>query len=139
MSILIQEISHSCILCVKYITPPKIHRLDLSFTRLYRLNSQRKFGNLFSAHNNGCPYLQAGIGNISFVKDLMTQSDLPNNFTCSKFGPNTHPNLGWVDTQTHCLCQLSLQHVDCVVQFLCDTQIEWLFSVLGKNELLPSK
>ncbi|CAB4015197.1 Hypothetical predicted protein, partial [Paramuricea clavata] len=60
----------------------------------YRLNPQRKFGNLFSV-NNGCPYLQAGIGNISFVKDLSTQSVLTNNFKCSKFGQHVHHMLGW--------------------------------------------
>ncbi|XP_028402956.1 uncharacterized protein LOC114525736 [Dendronephthya gigantea] len=62
---------------------------------LYRLSAKRILGNLFSAHNNSCPYLQAGIGNISFVKDLMTQSVVTKNFTCSKFGPDTHQKLGW--------------------------------------------
>ncbi|CAB3991977.1 Hypothetical predicted protein, partial [Paramuricea clavata] len=60
----------------------------------YRLNPQRKFGNLLSV-NNGCPHLQAGIGNISFVKDISTHSVLTNNFKCSKFGPHIHHMLGW--------------------------------------------
>ncbi|CAB4014093.1 Hypothetical predicted protein, partial [Paramuricea clavata] len=60
----------------------------------YRLNSQRDFGDIFSV-NKGCPDLQAGIGNIEFVKDLSTQSVLTNNFKCSKFGPHTHHMLGW--------------------------------------------
>ncbi|CAB4041887.1 Hypothetical predicted protein, partial [Paramuricea clavata] len=60
----------------------------------YRLHPERKFGNLFSV-NNGCPYLQAGIGNIPFVKDLSTQSVLTNNFKCSKFGQHVHHMLGW--------------------------------------------
>ena len=67
----------------------------LSDCRFYRLNPQREFGDIFSV-NKGCPYLQAGIGNIEFVKDLLTQSVLTNNFKCSKFGPNTHDMLGWV-------------------------------------------
>ena len=54
--------------------------MEFYFARMYRRNTERKFGNLFSAQNNGCPYLEAGIGNISFVKDLMTRSVLPNNF-----------------------------------------------------------
>ena len=70
--------------------------MEFYFARMYRLNTERKFGNVFSAQNNGCPYLEAGIGNISFVKDLMTRSVLPNNFTCSKFGPHSNNNLGWV-------------------------------------------
>ncbi|XP_028393240.1 uncharacterized protein LOC114517654 [Dendronephthya gigantea] len=61
----------------------------------YRLKPRRMFGNLFSNVNNGCPYLQGGIGNIKFVKDLLNQSVLTNNFTCSKFGPHTHNKLGW--------------------------------------------
>ncbi|CAB4023147.1 Hypothetical predicted protein, partial [Paramuricea clavata] len=60
----------------------------------YRLNPQRKFGDIFSV-DKGCPDLQAGIGNIEFVKDLLKQSVLTNNFKCSKFGPHTHHMLGW--------------------------------------------
>jgi hypothetical protein len=63
--------------------------------RMYRLNPQRELGNLFSV-NDGCPYLQAGITNISFVKDLMTQTALTNTFKCSKFGQHVHHTLGWV-------------------------------------------
>ena len=62
--------------------------------RFYRLNQQREFGDLFSV--KGCSSLQAGIGNIEFVKDLVTQHALVNNFKCSKFGPHTHHKLGWV-------------------------------------------
>jgi hypothetical protein len=65
------------------------------YSRFYRLNSQREFGDIFSV-NKGCSDLQAGIGNIAFVKDLLTQSVLTNNFKCSKFGPHTHDMLGWV-------------------------------------------
>ena len=72
-----------------------IQMIKIFFSRFYRLNPQREFGNIFSV-NNGCPYLQAGIGNIEFVKDLLTQSVLTNNFKCSKFGPHTHQMLGWV-------------------------------------------
>jgi hypothetical protein len=75
----------------------KLHKYKISsfYCRFYRLHPQPKFGNLFSV-NNGCPYLQAGIGNISFVKDLSTQSVLTKNLKCSKFGPHTHDMLGWV-------------------------------------------
>ena len=62
--------------------------------RFYRLNPQRELGNLFSLRE--CSSLQAGIGNIEFVKDLATQSVLVNNFKCSKFGPHTNHKLGWV-------------------------------------------
>ena len=62
---------------------------------MYRLNLQREFGNLFSI-KNGCPLLEAGIGNISFVKDLMTEAVVTNSFKCSKFGQHVHPRLGWV-------------------------------------------
>ena len=68
--------------------------LNHFYCRFYRLNQQREFGNLFVL-NNGCPYIQAGIGNIKFVKDLMIQSVLED-FKCSKFGPHIHDMLGWV-------------------------------------------
>ncbi|CAB4004689.1 Hypothetical predicted protein [Paramuricea clavata] len=61
---------------------------------LYRLNPQREFGNLFSI-NNGCSKLQAGIGNIQFVKDLLVKRVVTNNFKCSKFGQHIHHLLGW--------------------------------------------
>ena len=58
------------------------------------MKPQRELGNLFSL-DNGCPYLQAGIGNISFVKDLLTDA-VNTNFKCSKFGTHIHQLLGWV-------------------------------------------
>ena len=64
------------------------------YCRFYRLSQQREFGNLFVL-NNGCPYIQAGIGNIKLVKDLLTQSVLKD-FKCSTFGPHIHDMLGWV-------------------------------------------
>ena len=64
------------------------------YSRFYRLNLPRELGSLFSL-NNGCSYEQAGIGNIEFVKDLLTQS-INKNFKCSNFGPHTYHMLGWV-------------------------------------------
>ena len=61
------------------------------------MNPQRELGNLFSV-DDGCPYVQGGIGNISFVKDLLTDTVVNTNFKCSKFGPHIHDMLGWVIT-----------------------------------------
>ena len=62
---------------------------------MYRLEPQRELGNIFSI-NDGCPYFQAGIANISFVKDLQTRTVVSRNFKCSKFGQHIHHALGWV-------------------------------------------
>ena len=52
-------------------TNTHIKFMNIFWYRMYRLKPQRELGNLFSI-NNGCPFLQAGIANISFVKDLIT-------------------------------------------------------------------
>ena len=120
------------------------YQMEFYFARMYRLNSHRKFGNIFSAQNNGCPYLQAGIGNISFVKDLMTRTVVSNNFTCSKFGPNTHHGLGWVEcSKSHSIlyCKIPSEYI-CVVVFMKGFSWPYLsFTIfnVGKDELLSSE
>jgi hypothetical protein len=46
----------------------------------------------------GCPYNSPGVGDISYVKDLMTEDIVSRDFSCSKFGPYSHPmaKIGWV-------------------------------------------
>ena len=67
-----------------------------SFLRMYRLNPKRKLGELFSSGQGGCTDSHSGIGNISFVKDLLTGTIVTTKFNCSKFGHHTHPAMGWV-------------------------------------------
>ena len=67
---------------------------------MYRLEPKRELGNIFSI-KNGCPYFQAGIANISLVKDLQTQTVVSRNFKCSKFGQHIHHALGWVSDAGH--------------------------------------
>lgn len=62
---------------------------------LYRLNPKRALGNLFSVDKGGCSSIHPGIGNVTYIKDVLTQSVVTTNFQCSKFGPHTHPQLGW--------------------------------------------
>ena len=62
--------------------------------RLYRLKIKRPLGDLFGIGSGGCTDFHSGIGNVSYVKDILTETVVTTNFNCSKFGfDNPH---GWV-------------------------------------------
>ena len=91
--ILLTIVVHRINLCALY--TDRVLTCSFTLNRMYRLKPRRELGNLFSI-NNGCPLLEAGIGNISFVKDLMTKTVVTTSLKCSKFGQHVHPRLGWV-------------------------------------------
>ena len=49
-------------------------------------------------NQGGCGKKTPGIGDIAYVKDLLTENIVTTTFKCSKFGIGYHPNskLGWV-------------------------------------------
>ena len=49
-------------------------------------------------NEGGCPYNVAGIGDISYVKNLITEEISSNDFSCSVFGAYSYPSamIGWV-------------------------------------------
>ena len=49
-------------------------------------------------NQGGCGRKSAGIGNIDYVKDLLTENIVTRNLRCSKFGFGHHPRtgFGWV-------------------------------------------
>ena len=66
--------------------------------RLYRLKQRRQLGNLFTNDKtSGCTVSHPGIGDVMYVKDVLTESIATSSLKCSIFGPHTHPNLGWVN------------------------------------------
>jgi hypothetical protein len=52
-------------------------------------------------NKGGCGKTSPGIGDVKFVKDLMTDNIVTTNFRCSKFGMahNAKTQFGWV-----CMC-----------------------------------
>jgi hypothetical protein len=46
----------------------------------------------------GCPYNFPGVGDVSYVKDLITEEIVSRDFSCSIFGLYSHPQtkIGWV-------------------------------------------
>jgi hypothetical protein len=60
-------------------------------------------GNLFCVGSGGCTDVHSGIGNVSYVKDILTETCsgqwVTTKFNCSKFGPHLHSSLGWVTTK----------------------------------------
>ena len=65
--------------------------------RAYRLKSRRALKNLMMI-TAGCDQRSAGIGNIAYVKDLMTERVVTTKLRCSKFGFAHHrfTKFGWV-------------------------------------------
>jgi hypothetical protein len=53
---------------------------------------------LMIVNKGGCPYNWPGVGDVSYVKDLMTEEIVSRDFSCSIFGPYSHPiaQTGWV-------------------------------------------
>ena len=48
------------------------------------------------SNKGGCGHQYPGIGNIAFVKNLMSRKIATRNFNCSRFGASIAPGLGWV-------------------------------------------
>ena len=79
----------------KYIT--KSLYVHVYYDRSYRLRSKRPLKNLMM-NISGCDYRSAGIGDIAYVKDLLTKKILTTQLRCSKFGFAYHHlvKYGWV-------------------------------------------
>ena len=77
---------------------------------MYRLNPTRHLGNLFGVGDGGCTAVHSGIGNVAYIKDLLTETVVTTNFDCSKFGPHVDKTLGWVIY--HVLVNISLFSLD---------------------------
>ncbi|CAB4004934.1 Hypothetical predicted protein [Paramuricea clavata] len=62
----------------------------------YRLQSKRPLKNLMM-NTGGCDQRSAGIGDIAYVKDLLTEKIVTTRLRCSKFGFAYHPlvKFGW--------------------------------------------
>ena len=68
------------------------------YFRSYRFKNKRPLKQLMMVNEGGCPYNQPGIGDISNVKNLMTEEIASKDFSCSIFGAYSHPSakIGWV-------------------------------------------
>ena len=68
------------------------------FFRSFRFKNKRPLKKLMMVNEGGCPYNLPGIGDISYVKNLMTEEISSTDFSCSVFGVYSHPSamIGWV-------------------------------------------
>ena len=64
--------------------------------RYYRFNSPRILSKLLMSDEGGCDKEYPGIGNIAYVKDLISRKITTTNFKCSRFGAYIMPGVGWV-------------------------------------------
>ena len=67
------------------------------YSRFFRLQSRRPLKKLMT-NTAGCDQRSAGIGDIAYVKDLLTGKIVTVMLRCSKFGVAYHrlSGLGWV-------------------------------------------
>ena len=70
----------------------------LNIIRFYRLRNPRTLKNLMVINKGGCGKYSPGIGDVQFVKDLMTDNIVTTKFRCSKFGVahSARAKFGWV-------------------------------------------
>ncbi|CAB4030191.1 Hypothetical predicted protein, partial [Paramuricea clavata] len=61
----------------------------------YRFKSPRILSKLLMSDEGGCSHRYPGVGNIAYVKDLMTRKMATTTFNCSRFGASIAPGLGW--------------------------------------------
>ena len=66
--------------------------------RSYRLSNKRPLKELMILGKGGCDSSSPGIGDVAFVKDLMTEKIVTHSFRCSKFGiaHTSKSKIGWV-------------------------------------------
>ena len=58
--------------------------------RAFRFKNKRLLKNLITA-DQGCPRNFPGVGDVSYIKDLMTNEIVSNDFSCSIFGSYSYP------------------------------------------------
>ena len=96
--------------------------------RLYRLKISRPLGDLFGIGSGGCTDYHSGIGNVSYVKDILTETVVTTKFSCSKFGSDN--NFGWV-TILYCV-----DIIMCSKQYITKLQIKSI-SIVGTSNTSP--
>ena len=66
--------------------------------RYFRLKNPRKLKNLMIINKGGCDKHSPGVGDVAYVKNLLSDTIVTRNFRCSKFGLAHHPRtkFGWV-------------------------------------------
>jgi hypothetical protein len=87
--------------------------------RSYRLKIKRALGNLFGVGSGGCTDFHSGIGNVSYVKDILTETVVTTKFNCSQFGP--HTDFGWVTVILHSI-KITLVKISALSIFQQDNQ-----------------
>ncbi|XP_046839770.1 uncharacterized protein LOC124433941 isoform X2 [Xenia sp. Carnegie-2017] len=102
----------------------------------YRFRNPRKLKNLMIYNKGGCTKTSPGIGDVSFVKDLMTDNVVTTSFRCSKFGVahNERTRFGWAK-MNDCLsrpCPWGFAFLD---KFLYQTDYSGAFSYSTINQI----
>lgn len=68
----------------------------LQIYRSFRLANKRPLGKLLVRNYGGCTEHNPGIGDISYVKDLLLGKIVNTQFRCSLFSAHLSEEIGWV-------------------------------------------
>ena len=84
-----------------FVFRPKTLTLEINFVftfRAYRFKNKRLLKHFMIVDKGGCPYNFPGVGDVLYVKDLITEEIVSRDFSCSIFGLYSHPQtkIGWV-------------------------------------------
>ncbi|XP_028403917.1 uncharacterized protein LOC114526500 [Dendronephthya gigantea] len=102
----------------------------------YRLRKPRALKNLMIINKGGCKKSSPGIGDVQFVKNLLTDTVVTRNFRCSKFGVahNAKTQFGWARMnyclQRPCRWGFAFHH-----KFPLQTDYSGAFSYSTKNRI----
>ncbi|XP_028411790.1 uncharacterized protein LOC114534527 [Dendronephthya gigantea] len=104
----------------------------------YRFKSPRILSELLMSNKGGCSHRYPGIGDVAFVKDLMTGEIATRNFKCSRFGSAIAPGLGW-SKMNRCFKQDCTDGFAYILNHHIDTSGSYSYSVLSERSGIQDK
>ncbi|XP_028411772.1 uncharacterized protein LOC114534516 [Dendronephthya gigantea] len=104
----------------------------------YRFKSPRILSELLMSNKGGCSHQYPGIGDVAFVKDLMTGEIATRNFKCSRFGGAIAPGLGW-SKMNQCFKQVCTDGFAYIFNTRIDTSGSYSYSVVSERSGIQDK
>ncbi|XP_028416962.1 uncharacterized protein LOC114541174 [Dendronephthya gigantea] len=98
----------------------------------YRFKSPRLLSKLLMSNKGGCSHRYPGIGDIAYVKDLMTGKIATRKFKCSRFGADISTGLGW-DKMNKCFKKACPKGFAYLFNFHIDRSGSYSYSVVSER------
>ncbi|XP_028411771.1 uncharacterized protein LOC114534515 [Dendronephthya gigantea] len=98
----------------------------------YRFKSPRLLSKLLMSNKGGCSHRYPGIGDIAYVKELMTGKIATRKFKCSRFGADISTGLGW-DKMNKCFKKACPKGFAYLFNFHIDRSGSYSYSVVSER------